>query len=160
VYFPKSILPLSKTVVALIELLLSFLLLIPLMIYYDYGISWRLLFLPLVLLFNMVCGLAPVFWVAGLGYKKRDLFHLLPFVVYFGIWLTPVFFVVNMLPAQVSDFLVFNPMASVVEFWRWTLFGLNAFKPIWILSFLIMTSVCLAGMFFFHRKEGEFSDHA
>jgi len=160
VYFPKSILPLSKTVVAFIELMLSFVLLIPLMIYFGYGLSWRMLFLPLIILFNALCGLAPVFWVAALGYRKRDLFHLLPFVVYFGIWLTPVFFVTKMLPKEVSDFLVINPMASVVDFWRWMLFGFGTFQGTWIISFLIVLLLCCGGMFYFHRKEGEFSDHA
>ena len=159
IYFPKSILPLSKTVVALIELLLSFAILIPLMIYFGYGFSWRMLFLPLIIVFNALCGLAPVFWVAALGYKKRDLFHLLPFVVYFGIWLTPVFFITKMLPPEVSDFLVLNPMASVVDFWRWILFGFGTFQATWIISFFIVLFLCGGGMFYFHRKEGEFSDH-
>ena len=160
VYFPKSILPLSKTVVALIELGLSFLLLIPLMIYFGFGASWRLLLLPLVVFFNALCGLAPVFWVAGLGYKKRDLFHLLPFLVYFGIWLTPVFFIADMLPDQVSSILLLNPMASVIELWRWMLFGLIPFNPMWVVSIVVVACLCLAGMFYFHRKEGEFSDYA
>jgi lipopolysaccharide transport system permease protein len=146
--------------VALIELILSFVILIPMMIYFGYGLSWRMLFLPLIILFNAICGLAPVFWVAAFGYRKRDLFHILPFVVYFGIWLTPVFFVSDMLPQRVSNILMLNPMASVVDFWRWMLFGEGSFNGIWLLTFLAVTFVCGGGMFYFHRNEGEFSDHA
>ncbi len=159
IYFPKSILPLSKTVVALIELVLSLTILIPLMIYFGYGLSWRMLLLPGVILFNALCALSPVFWVAAFGYRKRDLFHLLPFLVYFGIWLTPVFFVTDMLPEQVIDLLAWNPMASVVDVWRWMLFGFGTFQMHWLISLLAVTLVCGAGMFYFHRKEGEFSDH-
>lgn len=160
VYFPKSILPLSKTVVALVELGLSFCLLIPLMAYFGYGISWRLLFLPIVLFVNILCGLFPVFWVAALGYRKRDLFHLLPFLVYFGIWLTPVFFIADMLPEQFDAILLFNPMASVLALWRWMLFGLSPFEPQWMISLTVVAVLCFAGMYYFHRKEGAFSDHA
>ena len=158
IYFPKSILPLSKTVVALIELLLSFTIIIPLMIYFDYGLSWRLILLPVVIMFNAVCGLTLVFWVSAFGHRKRDVFHLLPFVVYFGIWLTPVFFVTEMLPIEVSSMLMFNPMSSVVDFWRWILFGFGSFKAIWAVTLFTVTLVCLGGMYFFHQKEGEFSD--
>src|SRR5690606_1221403 len=100
IYFPKSILPFSKVVIAFVELLFSLLLLIPLMIYYDMGLSWKIIFLPFVLLFNAMCGLTLVFWVASFAYKKRDLFHLLPFIVYFGIWFTPIFFSGNYLPPK------------------------------------------------------------
>lgn len=158
VYFPKGILPLSKTVVAFIELMLSFFLLIPLMIYFGYGLSWRVLFLPILVVFNALCGLAPVFWIAAFAYRKRDLFHLLPFIVYFGIWLTPVFFVTDMLPEKVAQILSLNPMASVVEFWRWTLFGFGSFKPVWAISMGLMIIICTGGMFYFHRKESAFSD--
>jgi lipopolysaccharide transport system permease protein len=159
IYFPKSILPLSKALVALVELGLSLLLLIPLMVYFGHGLSWRILALPLVILFNGLCGLTLVFWVAAFAYRKRDLFHLLPFVVYFGIWMTPVFFVAHMLPAKVSALLNLNPMASVVNLWRWMLFG-GSFSMIWTVSFATMLFVCLSGMFYFHRREGEFSDYA
>jgi lipopolysaccharide transport system permease protein len=160
IYFPKSILPLSKTLVALIELGLSFLILVPLMVYFGYGLSWRILLLPLVIVFNGVCGLSLVFWVAAIAYKKRDLFHLLPFVVYFGIWLSPVFFVADMLPIHAYKLLIMNPMTSVVDFWRWMLFGEKTFSGVWLVSFTLVTFVCISGMFYFHRKEGEFSDHA
>lgn len=160
IYFPKSILPFSKVVVAGVELLLSFLILIPLMMYHGQMVSWKIVFLPFLLIFNALVGLMLVFWVAAFAYKKRDLFHLLPFVVYFGVWLTPVFFTNSFFPDHVQFILKINPMAHIVNLWRWMLFGNTAFEWYWILSFIIVFLITMAGMFFYNRRENEFSDFA
>jgi lipopolysaccharide transport system permease protein len=160
IYFPKSILPFSKVVVALVELLLTLFLLIPLMFYYGEGISWRIVFLPFVLVFNATCGLTLVFWVASFAYKKRDLFHLLPFIVYFGIWFTPVFFSGTFLPPKIQFLMDFNPMANVVNMWRWILFGAGTFQWIWLVNFGVVSILCVFGMYYYNRKESDFSDFA
>lgn len=159
IYFPKSVLPLSKVLVALAELGISLLILGGIMIYYHYAVSWKILFMPLVLLFNLLCGLTLVFWVAAFAYRKRDLFHLLPFVVYFGIWFTPVFFSADMLPETLRPWLMLNPMGSVVELWRWMIFGTTSFQYYWLFSFAITFLFCLAGMYAYSRKEKDFSDY-
>lgn len=160
IYFPKSILPLSKVVVASVELGLSLLLLIPLMAYYGQWLSWKIVFLPFVLFFNILCGLTLVFWIASFAYKNRDLFHLLPFILYFGVWLTPVFFSNNILPERLQFLMDYNPMANVVELWRWVLFGQINFQWIWIGNFLILSLLCFSGMYFYNRRESSFSDYA
>lgn len=158
IYFPKSILPFSKVVVAAVELLLTLTLLIPLMLYYGEMVTWRIVFLPVLLVFNALCGLTLVFWVASFAYKKRDLFHLLPFIVYFGIWFTPVFFSVSYLPQRIQFLMDYNPMANVVSMWRWMLFGMGDFQWVWILNLGIVSMLCVSGMFFYNRKENEFTD--
>lgn len=160
IYFPKSILPLSKVIVALVELLLSFTLLIPLLIYYDTGISWKIVFLPLLIFFNALCGLAIVFWIAAFAYKKRDLFHLLPFIIYFGIWFTPVFFTDTLLPAKLRYLLDLNPMSNVVRMWRWMLFEGQPFHWCWILNFGLVCLACVTGMYYYNRRENKFADFA
>ncbi len=159
IYFPKSILPFSKVVIAFVELLFTLLLLLPLMIYYDMGLSWKIIFIPFVLLFNAMCSLSLVFWVASLAYKKRDLFHLLPFIVYFGIWFTPIFFSKDFLPDHLQVLIQYNPMANVVEMWRWMLFGQTPFEWIWLINFGIVTLACFSGMFYYNRKESDFADY-
>lgn len=160
IYFPKSIIPLSKMVFGLIELSFSLLLLIPLMIYFGQSLSWKIVFLPIVLIYNMMCALCLVFWISSLAYKKRDLFHLIPFLLYFGIWFSPVFFSNDILPTQYTFALDINPMANVIQSWRWSLFDFGEFKLIWILNFVIVLVLLLAGMFFYSRREGKFSDMA
>jgi lipopolysaccharide transport system permease protein len=158
IYFPKSILPLSKVIVAMVELLLGALLLIPITIYYHVNISWNILLFPLAILFNTLCGLLPVFWIAVWAYKKRDLFHLLPYFVTFGIWLTPVFFSKSIYPNQVLFLVNINPMSNVIDMWRWMLFNYGCFNWNWLLSFLVVLVFTLIGMFVYNKKENEFSD--
>ncbi len=159
IYFPKSILPFSKVLIAMVELILSLLLLIPLLVYYKIGISWHIVFFPVAVLFNSVCGLLPVFWIARFAYKKRDLFHLLPYLVTFGIWFTPVFFTYRILPQRLSFLMTFNPMANVVDLWRWILFSYGEFKLVWIINFVLVFALCIIGMYFYNKKESEFSDY-
>lgn len=159
IYFPKSILPFSKVIVALVELLLSTILLIPLLIYYQINISWNILAFPLVIIFNTLCALLPVFWIAVFAYKKRDLFHLLPYFVTFGIWLTPVFFAKNIFPDTIKYIIELNPIANVIEMWRWMLFDYGIFNYKWLLNAGIVALGCAVGMYFYNRNESKFSDY-
>jgi lipopolysaccharide transport system permease protein len=158
IYFPKSILPLSKVLVAFIELVFSLFLLIPLMLYYGIPLSWHIVFFPVVIIYNTCCGLLLVFWVASFAYKKKDLFHLLPYIVSFGMWLTPVFFTGNFLPEKLKLITVINPMANVVDLWRWLLFNNIEFNLIWLFNFVIVLFLSILGMYNYNKKEGEFAD--
>lgn len=158
IYFPKSIIPLSKMLIALVELGCSFVLLIPLMIYYGQTPSWNILFLPLVLLFNTIFALLLVFWISTFAYKKRDLLHLIPFFLYFGIWFSPVFFSKDILPQQYAYLLDLNPMANIIDAWRWSLFGYGEFQWIWVVNFLLTFTLFLVGMFLYNKNEDKFSD--
>lgn len=160
IYFPKSVIPLSKMILGLVELAFSLLLLIPLLIYFGQSLSWKVIFLPLILIFNAMCALTLVFWISALAYKKRDLFHLIPFLLYFGIWFSPVFFSSDILPRQYTFLLDLNPMANVVQAWRWSLFNFGEFKLIWIFNFLIILILLLLGMFFYNRRERNLADYA
>jgi lipopolysaccharide transport system permease protein len=159
IYFPKSILPLSKVVIALVEMGISLLLLIPLLIYFGQPLSWKIVFFPLVILFNALCGLTLVFWVAAFAYKLRDLFHILPYIVYFGIWVTPVFFTRSILPENLRFLMDINPMANVVDAWRWMLFPGQIINKFTVINFVVVVVLCLVGMFFYNKKESEFSDY-
>src|SRR5690606_34489364 len=80
IYFPKSILPLSKALVGLSEAMISLLLLIPLFLFYDLSLSWKILFLPFILIFNLLCGLTLAFLISSIAIVKRDLLQVLPFL--------------------------------------------------------------------------------
>lgn len=158
IYFPKSILPLSKVLIALTELLLGLLIFIPMLLYYGQSVSWKIIFFPLVLLFNALCALTLVFGVAAFSYRRRDLFHVLPFMVYFGIWVTPVFFTEELIPHKLRFLLDLNPMASVTGMWRWVLFDGQTFRMHWIPAFLSTAVLCICAMYFYNRNENKFSD--
>lgn len=160
IYFPKSILPLSKIIVAFVELGINFLLLIPLMLFFKLTISWKIFFIPFVIFFNALCALTLVFWVASFAYRRRDLLHILPFIVYFGIWFTPVFFSTNFLPEKYRFLMDLNPMAHIINLWRWMLFDTIPFDTNWIISFIIVLILVVTGMYNYNIRESKFSDYA
>ena len=159
IYFPKIIIPLSKVYLAMAELLITLLLLIPLLIWYGQSISWHIIFIPFILFFNTAIALAVVLFISSLAYKRRDVFHLVPYLMYFGIWLTPVFFSKSVLPKQINFIWFCNPMASVVEGWRWCLF------PEWGYDWHSLPALLLSVPFFitaftlYKKTENAFSDY-
>ena len=158
IYFPKSIIPLSKMILGLVDLGFSLILLIPLLIYFGQSISWKIVFLPIVLIFNMMCALCLVFWISALAYRKRDLFHLIPYLLTFGIWFSPVFFSGDILPEQYRYLLDLNPMTNVVQMWRWSLFDFGEMKWIWGVNFLIVLLMFIGGSYLYSKRESRFSD--
>lgn len=158
IYFPKSIIPLSKMILGLVDLGFSLLLLIPLLIYFGQSISWKIIFLPIILFYNVICALGVVFWFSAFAYKKRDLLHLIPFLLTFGIWFSPVFFSSDILPVKYAFILDVNPMSNVVQLWRWSLFDFGSFNWIWGVNFMIAVLVLFTGIYFYNRRESRFSD--
>lgn len=160
IYFPKSILPLSKTVVGLVEALVSMLLLIPLLIYYEISLSWRVLLIPFVLAYNVLLGLFVVFVIASIAVKKRDILQVLPFLLNMAIWFTPVFFTVSILPEKFKFLMNYNPLANMVELWRWVLFEEVEFQLIWAFNFLLVSIAAILGFYYYSRREANFTDFA
>lgn len=158
IYFPKIVLPLSKVIVALVELAITFLLLIILMIEYEQPVSWKLFFIPAVIFFNTTIALFIVFISASLAYRFRDFFHIIPFLMYFGIWITPVFFLKNILPQQIDFIWYLNPMASVVEAWRWCLFSSYNFDLEFLPAIIIIVPLFICGVYFYCKTENKFTD--
>lgn len=158
IYYPKFLMPLSKVLVGLVELAINLLLIIPLMIWYGEIPSWKILFLPIPLFFNILSALTLVAWVGAFAYKKRDLLHLIPFLLYFGIWLTPVFFTLDILPQNLQFLWFLNPMAGVVEAWRWSFFSSWNFSLNYLPSMLAVIPLFAIGLKLYSKKEFSFSD--
>ena len=158
VYFPKAILPLSKTVLGLVESLISMLLIIPLLFYYEIELSWNLIFIPLVLFFNVICGLAVTFFIASISIKRRDLIQVLPFLLNMAIWFTPVFLSVDLFPKRFQFIFEINPLANVIDAWRWTLLDGVNFEFIWIANFIIVSVLLVIGFYFYSKRENKFAD--
>lgn len=158
IYYPKFIMPLSKVLVAFVEVFISFLLLFPLMIWYKVYPSWHIFLLPVAFILNIICALTVVVWVSAFAYKKRDLLHIVPFLMYFGIWLTPVFFTFETLPQDFQFLWYFNPMAGVVELWRYSLFSEWGFSLKYLPSLIALFPMFLVGFKIYIKKEFLFSD--
>jgi len=160
IYFPKAVLPLSKVLVACVELAISFLLLIPLLLWHGQIVSWHIIFIPMVLLLNSMMALFLVFITGSLAYRIKDLYHLVPFLLYFGIWITPVFFTKDILPSEINFIWFLNPMAAIVEAWRWCLFPAWNFNPGFFPALFIIIPLTITVFIFYKKSENQFSDFA
>ncbi len=158
--FPKIVLPLSKALLALVEFGVTLLLLIAVMMYLTSGFRWTMFLLPMVILPVLSFSLGLAFILSSITVKNRDLFHIIPFLVNFGIWFTPVFYPVSIIPdqyAQYKNMIFINPMAASIQLFRWSFFGesLNLFVG---LGLLISFLTFIVGFFFFKRAEDNIID--
>lgn len=160
IYFPKAVLPLSKITVGLVELAISLVLIIPLFFWFGIMPSWRIVFLPIAVLLTALNALSLVFWISALSYRLRDLMHIVPYVIYFGIWVTPVFYARSLIPEILQPLVWVNPMAASVEFWRWCYFDAYDISPLFSLSVGFNLLLVIIGFWVYTRNETKFTDFA
>ncbi len=156
-YFPKMILPLSKVLVGLVEFAVIFAFFVVMILVFRLPLSWKILLIPIPLVILLLFSTGTAFLLSAATIKNRDLNHVLPFLINFGIWLTPVFYPVTVIPQQYSNFLYLNPMASIIQFFRWCVFDetLNAYAFLGVIvSFIIFVS----GFFYFKKVEDKIVD--
>lgn len=157
VSFPKIVLPISKLLVASVELGISLIPLMLLMFWFRIPVGFNIILFPLVLFVIMIFSLGLSLILAASTLRYRDLHHLIPFLVNFGIWFTPVFYPVSLIPNQYKDYLYINPMASFISMFRWSLFG----DPISVVALSgVMTAVIflVIGVIYFKRVEDKISE--
>jgi len=157
VYFPKLILPFYKTIVGLVEYLIWFVLLLAMLIYYSYPISINIVFLPLCIILNIIAGLSVAIWLCALTVRYRDVFHFIPYLAAFGIFVTPVFYETTMIPPAYHFLIYFNPMAGVIAFYRWCIIG-SAMPVDYLLGIIPVILLFISGLYYFRRIEGIMAD--
>ncbi len=158
IYFPKIILPLSKVLVGLVDLGVALLILVVLMLFKGVYPGWQIILLPLFVVLNVVVGLAVSIWLSALTVRFRDLQHIVPYIINFGIWLTPVFFPATLIPNKFNWFLYLNPMAGIVEGYCWSIWQYEEFSPLYFVGIGICGIVLLGGILFFKKTEDEMVD--
>lgn len=159
VYFPRLILPLTSLFSGMVELAIQLLVLFLLMAYYQIWPGWGLLLLPLIIAGCMASVLSASLWLTALNVKFRDVGHAVPFLVQMGMWLTPVVYPLSRVPAAVRPLAALNPMSGIIEAFRWAVLGSAA--PDWTLvaiSFAVVVSLLLSGLYYFRRVEKTFAD--
>lgn len=159
IHFPRLVLPLSKALVGLVEFTISFVLLLIMLLWFRMGISPKIIFLPLVVVANVVAGLSVGIWLSALTIRFRDLHHLIPYLIGFGIWLTPVFYPSTMVPDSYKWIYYFHPVANVIALYRWIFIGLPVDFAQVACSFMVATIMLVSGLYFFVRNEKFVSDY-
>lgn len=158
VYFPRIILPISKVLVAAIEFLVAFCLLIIIMLLLEIDFSPKVLLFPLAILMTVIVGSCVAIWLNVLTIKNRDLQHLIPYIANFGIWLTPVFYPTTLVPEAFRNYIYYiNPVATTIDFVRSILFDLP-FNWFFCISFLPVLVLLFIGILIFRKMERNMVD--
>lgn len=159
VYFPRLMMPAAAVFGGLVDLALSLTLLLGLLAYYGVQPGWAILATPLFVLLAAATALAVALWLAALNVQYRDVKHVIPFLVQFWLFATPVAYSSTLVPERWRALYGLNPMTGVVEGFRWALLG-RPFPSGAMLAISTLTVVLLllAGLYYFRRMEKGFAD--
>jgi lipopolysaccharide transport system permease protein len=160
IYFPRLILPTSSVIVGVVDFLISFVILIGLMIWFHFVPQWRILALPFFLALALVTSLGFGLWLAALNVKYRDFRYIVPFIVQFGLYISPVGFSSTIVPEKWRLLYSINPMVGVIDGFRWAILGqsIKLYWPGFILSIVLTTVIFLSGLRYFRNTERVFAD--
>lgn len=123
VYFPRLIVPTASIVVAFVDFLISFVILGAMMAWFGFLPSWQIVFLPLCIVLAFLATLGPSLWFTALNVRYRDFRYIIPFVVQFGMYITPVGFSSSVIPEKWRLVYALNPMVGVIDGFRWCILG-------------------------------------
>ncbi len=159
VYFPRLTIPLSSVLAGAVDFALAFALLLAMMLYYGVGLTWQVFWLPPFFLLAFVISLGVGLWLSALNVEYRDVRYLVPFLVQFWMYATPIAYPSSLLPYPWRTLYGLNPMAGVAEGFRWALLGARTQPgPMIGVSALVALVVLLTGAFYFRRMERNFAD--
>lgn len=162
IYFPRLIIPLSKALVGFVDFVIALVFIILLMIYYEVPPSGQIVYLPFFILLTILSALAIGIWLSALTIRYRDFQHIVPFMVQFGLYATPVGYqakdIVENLPNWAIVLYYANPMAGIVEGFRWSVLGGEAPTSYAYFSFLLVIIMFVSGLFYFKRAERVMAD--
>jgi lipopolysaccharide transport system permease protein len=160
VYFPRLIIPTATVVVAFVDFLVSFVILVGMMVWYHYMPGWQILLLPFFVLFAFIASLGPGLWITALNVKYRDFRYIIPFVVQFGLYVSPVGFSSEVIPEQWRLLYSLNPMVSVIDGFRWCILGGQSpiYWPGFAAGLAVTAFFAWFGIRRFRRMEKSFAD--
>lgn len=159
VYFPRLVIPVSTVLAGLLDFLIAFVLLIGMMIYYGMAptaVAWTV---PLFVLLAIGTALGVGLWLSALNVQYRDVRYAIPFLTQLWLFATPIAYPSSLIPPQWRAFYGLNPMAGVVEGFRWALLGTgNPPGRLLLVSVAVTLIVLLSGLYYFRRMERTFAD--
>jgi lipopolysaccharide transport system permease protein len=160
VYFPRLIVPTSAVIVSFVDFMMSGMILLGLMAWYNYVPSWRILTLPLFIGIAFAASIGVGLWLAALNVEYRDFRYIVPFIVQFGLYISPVGFSSNVVPEQWRLLYSLNPMVGVIDGFRWAILGGES-KLYWsgfMLSMGLVALLLVSGIWYFRKMERTFAD--
>lgn len=164
VYFPRLIVPTSAVIVSFVDFLISGMILLGLMAYYNFVPDWRILTLPLFILIAFAASIGVGLWLAALTVEYRDFRYIVGFLVQFGLYVSPVGFSSKIIAERYSEqvrlLYSLNPMVGVIDGFRWAILGGESqiYLPGFALSLVLVVLLLLSGIWYFRRMERTFAD--
>ena len=163
VFFPRMVIPIAGVLSGLVDFLVSLIVLVGMMLYYQIIPTWNLLMLPVFLFLAMLTALGFGLWLSALNVRFRDINHLVPFIIEIWKYATPVIYGATLIPERFRFLLGLNPMTGVVEGFRWAILGSKYVEnfdpgPLFIVSITITMVILISGVVFFRNTERTFAD--
>jgi lipopolysaccharide transport system permease protein len=167
VYFPRLSIPIASVLSGLVDFALAFVVLIGMILFYNYNpnleyqvvLTPAILTLPLFLVLALITSLGVGLWLSALNVQYRDINYIIPFLTQFWLFITPIAYPASMIPEQWQLLYALNPMAGVVEGFRWALLGADtAPGPMIAVSAIIAVILMISGLYYFRRMERTFAD--
>jgi lipopolysaccharide transport system permease protein len=160
VYFPRLIVPTAAVVVAFVDFLISFAILLGLLAWYRFMPNWHVFFLPLFVVLAFFASMGPSLWITALNVRYRDFRYVIPFIVQFGLYVSPVGFSSNVVPEKWRLWYSVNPMVGVIDGFRWCMLADNSllYLPGLAVSAAVTAFFLWFGLRQFRRLEKSFAD--
>jgi len=159
IYFPRILLPLSMIIAPLVDLALSLVLLFGMLLYAGIPLTWKVLTLPAFIIIAMLTAIGISLFVSAANVKYRDVGHAIPFMVQIWMFVSPVAYPVSLVPEKWRFFYGLNPMAGVIEGFRWALLGQTAPDTlVMTASVAVFSMLVFAGLMYFRQMERQFAD--
>lgn len=160
VFFPRMIIPFSSVAVALLDFLISFILLVLMMLWYNYLPGWHILVFPFFIIIAAIFALGSGLWLSAFNVRYRDFRYVIPFIVQLSLFISPIGFSSSVIPEKWRLAYSINPMVGVIDGFRWCLLGNESFLylPGFILSLLLVLVIFISGYMYFRNTERIFAD--
>lgn len=160
VYFPRLIVPTAAVVVSFVDFLISFVILVGLMFWYQFLPGWQIRTLPLFVVMAFLASLGLGLWITALNLKYRDFRYIIPFIVQFGLYVSPVGFSSSVVPDEWRLLYSMNPVVGVIDGFRWAILGGSStiYLPGFLLSWGVIAFLLWLGIRRFRKMEKSFAD--
>ncbi len=158
VYFPRLVVPMSAVLGGLVDFAVAFVILLVMMFYYGIVPTWAIVALPAFILLAIMTALGVGLWLSALNVKYRDVRYTINFVIQFWLFATPVAYPSSLVPERWRALYGLNPMAGVVDGFRWALLGKQPPGAMLAVSVGVVVAILIGGLYYFRRMEQEFAD--
>lgn len=159
VYFPRLVVPVSSVITSFVDFLISAVLMALMMVYYGYMPAISILILPFFVMLTFATAFGAGLWISALMVRYRDFRFIVPFIVQFGLYISPVGFSSSVVPEKWRLLYSINPMVGVIDGFRWAILGEKAlYWPSLCISLLAVGLLILSGIWYFRRTERTFAD--